>query len=141
MPVDLYSLLNVWLRSTMFYDNAINRVYGKKPGPHYTTLKKNYPWGSDFEPNQSKIYFFAAWLGGPQKYDMSISQMPKRVNLSPRSFFHIIVLLLAKVEWFEFLKTYSMYIDRNRLGTDKIVVGFLACYKIICFSSINSSIC
>ena len=58
IPLDLYSLLNVWLRSTMFYDNAINRVYGKKRGPHYTTLKKNYPWGSDFEPNQSKIYFF-----------------------------------------------------------------------------------
>ena len=58
IPLELYSLLNVWLRSTMFYDNAINRVYGKKRGPHYTTLKKNYPWGSDFEPNQSKIYFF-----------------------------------------------------------------------------------
>ena len=33
------------------------------------------------------LFFFAAWHCGPQKYDMSISQMPKRVNLSPGSFF------------------------------------------------------
>ena len=34
-------ILNVWLRSTMFYDNAINRLNGKKRRPHYT--KKKYP--------------------------------------------------------------------------------------------------
>ena len=70
----------------MFYDNAINRLNGKKRRPHYTTLKKTIPEGPslDSEPNQSKIYFFLLLLllRGLKKYDMSISQTPKRVNLS-----------------------------------------------------------
>ena len=49
--------------------------------------KKTIPEGRslDSEPNQSKIYFFAsssAAMRGLKKYDMSISQTPKRVNLS-----------------------------------------------------------
>ena len=72
----------------MFYDNAINRVYGKKRGPHYTTLKKKtIPEGRTSSQTNQRSIFFSAWHCGPQKYDMSISQMPKRVNLSPRGFF------------------------------------------------------
>ena len=72
----------------MFYDNAINRVYGKKRGPHYTTLKKKLSLRVGLRAKPIKdLFFFAAWHCGPQKYDMSISQMPKRVNLSPRGFF------------------------------------------------------
>ena len=69
----------------MFYDNAINRLNGKKRRPHYTTLKKKLSlrvglWTLS-QTNQRSI-FLLLLLRGLKKYDMSISQTPKRVNLS-----------------------------------------------------------
>ena len=63
------------------------------------------------------LFFFAAWHCGPQKYDMSISQMPKRV-------------MIAGQRWMIRIFKHIPYTDRNSLVcTDKITM-FLARYEM-----------
>jgi hypothetical protein len=65
---------NVWLRSEMFYDNAINRLFWKKLICYRCIQvdQKTGPWGSVLVAKPIIVLFFCSLA--PQKYDMSISQ-------------------------------------------------------------------
>ena len=62
----------------MFYDNAINRTYGKKRRPHYTTLKKTIPEGrTSSQTNQRSIFFHLIFFNPPcgEKLEVILHQL------------------------------------------------------------------